>query len=174
MDVSQYLTYFIGNLSKAYDEALSDLSDEQLYFVPNDNCCHIAFHAWHFIRTEDNIINFVCQDRKPPVWIRQELPQKWGLPKVAQGTGMARAEACAMRLPSLDSFLQYARDVWADIELYLANADMDELQSIVNVVPFGEGPKIHHLVQTILTHGHRHLGQIMALRSVQGLQGEAD
>ena len=174
MNINQLLTHFIGNLNKGYEEALSDLNDEQLYFMPNDNCCHIAFHAWHFIRTEDNIINFVCQNRKPPVWIRQGLPEKWGLPKVAQGTGMAHAEACAIRLPSLDSFIQYARDVWADIEPYLANADMSEIESIVKVEPFGEQPKIHHILQTIITHGHRHLGQIMTLRSVQGLQGEAD
>jgi uncharacterized damage-inducible protein DinB len=173
MNINQYLTHFIGILNRQYEEALTDLNDAQLYFLPNDSCCHIAFHAWHFIRTEDNIINFVCQDRKPPVWIRQGLPEKWGLPKTAQGTGMAYAEACAMRLPSLEAFLQYARDVWIDIEPYLANASKEELESVVKVLPFGERPKLHHIVQTIVTHGHRHLGQIMALRSVQGLKGES-
>ena len=173
MDANQYLTHFIGNLNKDYQESIADLNDGQLYFLPNDNCCHIAFHAWHFIRTEDNVINFVCQDRKPPIWIRQGLPEKWKLPKVAQGTGMAHAAACAMRLPSLDSFIQYAMDVWADIESYLANASMAELQRVAKVLPFGERPKLCHIVQTIINHGNRHLGQIMVIRSLQGLQGES-
>lgn len=172
MNINECLTHFIGNLNQDYQEALTDLNDEQLYFLPNDNCCHIAFHSWHFIRTEDNIINFVCQGRKPPVWLRQGLPEKWGLPKVEQGTGMARAEALALRLPGLESFLQYAKDVWTDIEPYLANASQDELQSSARVVPFGERTKLEHIVQTVITHGNRHLGQVIALRSVQGLRGE--
>ncbi len=171
--INAYLTHFIGNLNADYQDSISNLSNEQLYFLPNDNCCHIAFHAWHFVRTEDNIINFVCQNRKPPVWIRQGLFEKWGLPKVAQGTGMARAEANALRLPSLNEFLQYARDVWTDIEPYLANISEEELQTRVLVQGQGEQTKLRHIMQTVMTHGNRHLGQIMVLRSLQGLSGES-
>jgi DinB superfamily len=171
--INEYLTHFIGNLNADYQDSISNLSDEQLYFLPNDNCCHIAFHAWHFVRTEDNIINFVCQNRKPPVWIRQSLFEKWGLPRVAQGTGMARSEAIALRLPGLSAFLQYARDVWTDIEPYLANISEEELQVRVLVQGEGEQTKLRQIMQTVMTHGNRHLGQIMALRSLQGLQGES-
>ncbi len=173
MNINQYLTHFIGYLNKQYEEALTDLSDEQLYFLANDNCCHIAFHAWHFVRTEDNIINFVCQDRKPPVWIRQGLPEKWGLSRVAQGTGMQLAESRALRLPSRDAFVQYIRDVWTDIEPYLASSSNEELQSITRVQHWGELPKLQHIGQTIIAHGNGHLGQIMALRAIQGLRGDA-
>lgn len=173
MNINEYLTHFIGELNKGYEEALTDLTNEQLYFLPSENCCHIAFHAWHFVRTEDNIINFVCQDRKQPVWTRQGLPEKWGLPRVAQGTGMELAEARALRLPSLDAIIQYLRDVWTDIEPYLANSSDEELQSITRVQHWGERPKLMHIGQTIITHGNGHLGQIMALRAMQGLPGDA-
>ncbi|MBI3953072.1 MAG: DinB family protein [Chloroflexi bacterium] len=172
MDTNEYLTHFIGNLNRQYEEALADLTDAQLYFLPNDQCCHIAWHAWHWVRTQDNIVNFICQDRKPPVWTRQGLPEKWGLPKVAQGTGMERAEALALRLPGRDAFLQYLRDVWADAEPYLGKVSAAELQTLTRVNPFGERPKLQHIGQTIIAHGNGHLGQIIALRSVQGLRGD--
>lgn len=173
MNINEYLVHFVGDLNRQFEEALADLADGQLYFLPNDHCCHIAWHAWHWVRTQDNIVNFVCQERKPPVWIRQALPEKWGLPKVAQGTGMERAEALALRLPSRGVFLQYLRDVWADAEPYLAKVSEQELQAVTKVLPFGERPKLQHLGQTIIAHGNGHLGQIMALRSIQGLRGDA-
>jgi hypothetical protein len=173
VDINQCLTHFIGGLNRDLQAALTGLTDEHLYYLPNENCCHIAFHAWHFLRTEDNIINFACQDRKMPLWIRQSLPEKWGLPRVAQGTGMTAQDANALRLPSLDSLIQYSLDIWTDVEPYLAGASTDELQSIARVPPAGERPKLQHIVQTVLAHGNRHLGQIIVLRSLQGLQGES-
>jgi hypothetical protein len=173
MIINECLTHFIDNLNKDYLRALDGLTDGQLYFLPNDNCNHIAFHAWHFIRTEDNVINFVCQDRKSPVWIRQGLPEKWGFPKVAQGTGMAHAEANLLRLPDLKSLTQYIRDVWTDVEPYLANSSQAEMESLALIRGSGEQPKLHVIMQTVVTHGSRHLGQIIMLRSLQGLQDES-
>ena len=173
MVMNEYLTHFIGNLNADYQDAIGNLIDEQLYFLPNDNCCHIAFHAWHFVRTEDNIINFVCQNRKPPVWIRQTLFEKWNLPKVAQGTGMARSEANALRLPSLSAFCSTPRRLDRVSEPYLANISEEELQITVLVKGQGEQTKLRQIMQTVITHGNRHLGQIMVLRSLQGLPGES-
>lgn len=172
MDFNEYLVHFSGNLAQQYEEALAGLSDAQLYLLPNDNCCHIAFHAWHWARTLDNVVNFVCQERKPPVWIRQGLPEKWGLPKVAQGTGMPLAEARALRVPGGAALGQYIRDVWADVEPYLASARAAELQAVTKVLPFGERPKLQHIGQTVIAHGNGHLGQIYVLRALQGLRGD--
>lgn len=172
MDINQFLTYFTGELNKGYEEALAGLTDEELYFLPGQNTCHIAFHAWHFARTEDNVINFVCQDRKMPVWVRQALHEKWKLPKVSQGTGMAIEEARAMRLPGVDALVRYIRDTWADIEPYLCSVSREELQGIVDIRPWGDKTRLQHIGRTIIAHGNDHLGQIKTLRAIQGLQGD--
>lgn len=172
MDINQFLAHFIGELNKEYQQALTCLTDEQLYFLPNQSSCHIAFHAWHFARTEDNVVNFICQDRKPPVWVRQELHEKWGLPKVTQGTGMSLAEARALRVPGANALIQYIGDIWADVEPYLRGASAQELQSISNIQRFGDLPKLQHIGRTIIAHGGDHLGQIKVLRCLQGLPGD--
>ncbi|MBI2859640.1 MAG: DinB family protein, partial [Chloroflexi bacterium] len=173
MDINGFLTYFIGELNRQYEHNLDGLSEEQLYFLPSADSCHIAFHAWHFARTEDNVLNFICQDRKSTVWVRQGLHERWGLPKVTQGTGMPLAEAQALRVPGADSLIKYIRDTWADVEPYLAGASMEELQGIANIRLFGDRPKLHHIGHTIMAHGNEHLGQINVLRTLQGLQGVA-
>ncbi len=173
MDINQFLTHFVGELNTGYEQALAGLSAEQLYFLPNEKSCHIAFHAWHFARTEDNVINFICQNRKSPVWLKQGLHEKWGLPKVSQGTGMSLEEAQALRLPGADALIKYLRDTWADVEPYLRSASADELQSMAYIQRFGDRPKLQHIGRTIIAHGSDHLGQIRVLRSLLGLQGDS-
>ncbi|MBI2857588.1 MAG: DinB family protein [Chloroflexi bacterium] len=172
MTINQFLTFFVGEANKGYEQALQGLTDAQFYFLPNENSVHIAFHAWHFARTEDNVINFICQGRKAPIWVRQGLYEKWGLPKVTQGTGMALAEARAMRLPSVDALLQYLKDVWADVEPYLSQATETDLSADALIQAFGNRPKMQQIGQTIIFHGADHLGQIKTLRTIQGLAGD--
>ena len=108
MQETAFLHHFVGKLHDDMAAAVGDLSDDQLYHHPQGGV-HAAFHAWHIIRTADNVFNFVCQDRNPPVWIRQNLHEAWGLPKAAQGTGMDLAEAQALRLPSNDALPEVHR-----------------------------------------------------------------
>lgn len=129
MDVQAYLRHFIGLLHRQYEQALADLTEEQCYFRPSATTNHIAFTAWHWVRTEDNVINFALQ-RRPTVWLERGLDTAWGLPKAAQGTGMPREEAQALRLPSIAVFLDYARAVWAATDRYLDTVTPEELSRI--------------------------------------------
>ena len=169
-DINAYLVHFVTDLNQQYATVLSSLSDQHLYHVPNDRSNHIVFNAWHWLRTEDNILNFVFQDRKPPLWLRQELHEKWDLPKVAQGTGMSDEDARALRVPSGEALAQYARDVLQDVLPYLQSSSADELATVTKVVPWGELPKVQHIGQVIIAHGYGHLGQIDATRAALDLE----
>ncbi|HEY7295981.1 MAG TPA: DinB family protein [Dehalococcoidia bacterium] len=87
MEIRDYLRHFIDQLHENYGKALEDLSPDQWRYRPGPETNHIAFTAWHWVRTEDNVVNFVLQ-RKSTVWLDMGLDQKWQLPKAAQGTGM--------------------------------------------------------------------------------------
>ncbi|MEE9277830.1 MAG: DinB family protein [Dehalococcoidia bacterium] len=170
--VNEYLVHFIGRLNEQYAEAVADLTDEQLYYRVNDETCHIAFHTWHWLRTEDNVLNFVCQDRKAPLWLRRNLHEAWKLPKIDQGTGMDRADAHALRVPSAEALAQYARDVQQDVLPYLQSVSEEGLQTVTKVVPFGERTKLQHIGETLIAHGNGHRGQINVMRALQGLSGD--
>ena len=170
MDTREFLKYFTGVLHGGYDGALSDLSEEQFYFRPSDRTNHIAFTAWHWVRTEDNIVQFALQ-RQQTVWLADGLDERWGLPRIAQGTGMSPEEAGAMRLPSVSAFLDYARKVWASTDRYMESITTEELSRITKVSPFGEIPVAQAMGQTIIAHGNQHLGEIWLVRELQGLKG---
>lgn len=171
--LNEYLAHFVGELNRRYAEALEELSAEQLYFRINDETNHIGFIAWHWLRTQDNILNFICQERKPTVWLRQDLNAKWGLPKAAQGTGMERREAHALEVPDAAALVDYARAVNADVQPYLQGVTGEDLERMLKVNPWGERPTLQHIGQTVIAHGSAHLGQIHMLRAAQTLPGEA-
>ncbi len=174
MNVQELLIHFMQSLHDGYIAALDDLTDEQLNWRYNDEAVSPGFHAWHYIRTKDNIVNFVCQDRKPPVWLRKGLNESWNFPKVAQGTDMARDEAHELLIPSATQLIAYFNDVHDDVLGYL-NASTDaDLAETVRVVQFGHQAKSQQIMQTCIAHGNGHLGQILNTRTVMGHPARID
>ena len=156
---------------EAWDKALGDLTPDQLHFRPAGQGNHIGFIAWHYIRTEDNIVQFVLQNRKPTVWMDGGFDQKFNLPRTAQGTGMPAAEATQLRLPAVDQWLMYQRGVWQATDTWLTSLGEADLQRLVNFKPFGEVTVMTALRIPIVNHGFMHIGQVQHLRQLQGLRG---
>ncbi len=99
------------------------------------------------------------------------LDEKWGLPKVDQGTGMDPEVAHALRFPEAERLAQYGRDV-RDAVLSRVEAMSDEyLQTLNRVVPWGEITRLEAIGQTIISHGNGHLGQIDLARTMLGKPG---
>src|SRR5262247_3473153 len=91
-----------GNL----DKQLENITPDQLHAVPagNPKVNTIAWGLWHYARTEDNVVRYLLQDRRPTVWGEGGYAEKLGLPPVAQGTGMTVAEAQGLRIKDLGLF----------------------------------------------------------------------
>jgi len=170
MKLADFLRSNIRNEHNMLDQAMKDLTPEQMHFVPPGTTAnHIGFTIWHYVRTEDNIVQFILQDRKPTMWVAGNYHEKWGLEKVAQGTGMTLEQAQSMRLPAIDQWMEYQRSVWKATDDYLGSVDDASLDRTVKVMPFGEIPAHRALSMPLLTHGHGHLGEICVLRVLQGL-----
>ena len=156
---------------EAWDNALGDLTPDQMHFRPNGQGNHIAFITWHYVRTEDNIVQFVFQNRKPTVWIEGGYDQKFGLPRTAQGTGMPLADAAQLRLPAVDQWLAYQRAVWQATDSWINSLTEADLQRQVSFKPLGNTTVMTAMRIPIVNHGFQHLGQVQYLRQLQGLRG---
>ena len=168
--IAQFLQDAFRNQHNMLDEAASDLTPEQLHWAPPDsNANHIAFTLWHYVRTEDNVVQFVLQGRKPTVWLEGGFQEKFGLDRIAQGTGMTTEDAHALRIPSIEEWMAYQQAVWQATDGYLSSVSGEALEEIVKVRPFPDMPRQRTLSVTCLTHGHAHLGEICILRVLQGL-----
>lgn len=165
---------FIGSdlkrMHTMLDTMMADLTPEQLHAVPGGHpkANTIAWGFWHYARTEDNVVRFVLQNRRPTVWAEGGYAEKLGLPPVAQGTGMSTAEAQALRLKDVAVFKDYMRKVWASTEDFIAKVSPADLDTVITVKPLGDMPKIRALGQTCLSHGMTHVGEIELARTLVG------
>ena len=169
--LAEFIHAELTRLHRGLDKALTDLTPEQLHTVPGGHpkANTIAWGLWHYARTEDNVVRYVLQERRPPVWTEGGYAEKLGLPPVAQGTGMPTAEAQALRIKDVQLFTEYVKKVWASTDEFFAKADAAQLDRTVTIKPLGEMEAIRALGQVCLTHGMIHFGEIELARTLVGV-----
>jgi hypothetical protein len=147
--------------------SVADLTPEQLNHQPSERAHSIGWDIWHVVRTVDNVILFVF-DREQPVWLREGFDVRFGLPKVAQGTGMTDEEARALRFPPPADFVPYIEAVRDVVVPRLAAMTDDYLAVPTTVRPWGEQPRAEHVMQVVVAHGNGHLGRCSLARALLG------
>ena len=170
MDQRQYLVHFVRHMLDGIAQSIEDLSVEDLHFRPHEHSNSMGFDAWHVFRTADNIVHFAFE-RAQPIWLQQGLDERWGLPRLAQGTGMEPQEAYALRFPDPAALAQYGRDVRDAILPRIEAMDDDYLQTVTRVVPYGDITRLEAIGQTLIAHGNNHLGRIDLARALLGKSG---
>jgi hypothetical protein len=170
MTLLESLTIDLRRLHEALDKSFAGLTVEQLHTVPagHPKANTIAWNIWHYVRTEDNVIRFVLQNKRPTVWVEGGYPDKLGLHPAAQGTGMSTEEAQALRLKDPALFAEYMRKVWASTEEYVKAVSPAELDRLVTLRFVGEMPVARVLGMVGVTHGFTHFGEIELARTLVG------
>jgi hypothetical protein len=171
MSAQQLLRTSLRSMHELLDKAVEGMTAEQLNFRPQEGGVSGFFSLWHYVRTEDNIINWVTQ-HKPTVWLDGGYNEVFGLPANSQGTGMTADEANAVRVTDVPRWHEYQQKVWAATDAYLASmspAEFDERK--VTIKPLGEMSLWNGIYGVCLSHGYRHVGEIEYVRGVQGLGG---
>jgi hypothetical protein len=170
MTLLESLTIDLKRLHEALDGSLKGLTPQQLHAVPagHPKANTIAWNVWHYVRTEDNVVRFVLQNRRPTVWLEGGYADKLGLPPVAQGTGMTTEEAQALRIKDVPLFTEYVKKVWASTDDYLKTLTPTELDRVVAMKFVGEMPLARVLASVGVTHGFTHFGEIDLARTLVG------
>jgi hypothetical protein len=163
----------LARLHASFDKVLQELTPEQLHQVPagHPRANHTAWNVWHYVRTEDNVVQFVLQNKKPTVWLEGGYPDKLGLQALhpaAQGTGMSTQEAQALRLRDIPLFAGYMKKVWASTDQYLAAVKPADLERVIPMKFVGEMTAVRVLAFVGVTHGFTHFGEIELARTLVG------
>jgi hypothetical protein len=153
------------------DKAAGDMTAEKLNFRPSEGGVTPFFSLWHYVRTEDNIVNFVIQGTQT-VWLDGGYDVRFGLHRTAQGTGMSDAQAQEIRINDVDLWREYQSRVWQATDQFLEVLTVDDLEAKrVTIKPMGEMSLWSGLNSMCLTHGYRHVGEIEYARGIIGLGG---
>lgn len=167
-DIRELLIDGIDQLHDWMDGSIRDLTLEQLNWNPDGKTISAGFAVWHVVRTQDNITNFVMQ-RKTPIWLEQGYVEKFGLPKVEQGTGMPNDDARDLQINDLALLREYGTAVNDCVKDYLKDVDMATLEEVQMIKPLGEMPKWKVFRQVCMTHGFMHLGEVNANKGLMGM-----
>jgi hypothetical protein len=170
MTAAEFIHADLRRLHGMLDAMLTDITEAQLHAVPGGHpeANTIAWQLFHVVRTEDNVVRFVLQNRRSPVWTEGGYAEKLGLPPVAQGTGMPAAEAQALRIRDLALFREYMQKVWASTDELFAKAGPGFFDQTVTIKPLGQMPAVRALGQVCLGHGMLHAGQMELARALVG------
>lgn len=153
------------------DKAHEDMNADHWNFRPQEGGLSPFFSIWHYVRTEDNIVNYVVQG-KSTVWLDGGYDEVFELPRTSQGTGMTEAEAHAVTINDPDRWLEYQQKVWAATDAYLGSMSPEEFEARkVTIKPLGEMSLWQGLYGVCLSHGYRHVGEIEYARGILGLGG---
>jgi DinB family protein len=170
MTLLEALTADLKRMHATYDKAIDGITAEQLHAVPagHAKANTIAWNIWHYVRTEDNVVRFVLQNRRPTVWGEGGYPEKLGLHPAAQGTGMSAEEAQALRIKDIPLFARYMKEVWASSGEYVASLKEADLDRVIAMKFVGDMPLARVLGMVAITHGYTHLGEIDLARTLVG------
>ena len=172
MTAAEFVHTELKRLHRMFDTSLAELTPEQLHAVPagSPKANHIAWNLWHVARTEDNVVRFVVQNRRPTVWAEGGYADKLGLPPVNQGTGMSTEDAHALRIKDVGLFREYMQQVWVSTDAFVAMADAAAFARTVTVKPLGDMPVVRALGQICVSHAMTHVGEMELARMLVGAQ----
>ena len=171
MNATDAMATGLSSMHDMLDSAVERMTADQLNFRASEGGISAFFSLWHYVRTEDNIVNFVIQHQNT-VWLEGGYDQRFGLPRTAQGTGMTDEEALAVRIEDVAGWLEYQQQVWTATDAYLETLDADSMEDVkVTIKPVGEMSLWQGLWGMCLSHGYRHVGEIEFARGIQGLGG---
>lgn len=151
-----------------FDEALlGDLTEETLNWTPPGAANSIGVTLLHIAGGNDYFLQ-ECIQQKPLVWFSGGWAEKIGLPIPPGGVPESWQTAKTTPLP-LEPVLAYYRAVCTVMNTYfdqLTDAEIDR-----PVMMFGQPSTVGESLVSIILHATGHLGEVSALKGVQGLQG---
>lgn len=168
MTAVDYIRIELKRLHGMLDKTLDDITDAQVHQVPGAKVNTVAWNLFHVVRTEDNIVRFVLQDRRSPVWVEGGYAEKFGLPPVANGTGMSTEDAQGLRIKDLALWKEYQAKVWASTEELFDQAPAGFWDRVMNIKFVGELPAWRAVAQICMIHGFMHAGQLETARTLVG------
>lgn len=166
MKAIEFIQSAVAELHGAMIEDVKVLSQEHLAWKPAPKANPIGFLFWHYMRTEDNMIQGL--QGKPSIWESDKWFEKLGMDAKAQGTGFQEPEVEKVAALPLSELMAYAERVTQSTTDYLKSLDDARLDHALN--PERPRRTIGMMLRNfVIAHGWWHLGEIKYLKGMQGM-----
>ena len=161
------LTYAYEQVEETFTSTVEGLDADDLARRVQPGANPIGWLAWHLLRVQDDHVADVAGTEQ--VWTADGWAGRFGLPvaDAATGYGMSDEEVDAVRVPSADLLLGYARAVHARTAHFLAGLSDEDLDRVVDTnwdPPVTLGVRL----VSVLSDDLQHLGQAAYVRGLLG------
>lgn len=132
MDVREVLEDAVGRVDENVPAVVSDLSAEQLAWVPGPGANSIGWLVWHLARVQDSHVTELLGGDE--VWASGDWAKRFGLDPDPENTGYGHRadEVAAVRADGPEALTDYYDAVRARFGEVLATVDADGLDRIVD------------------------------------------
>ena len=167
MNVQETVKLQLGFWHGALNGIMGDCGDALNKAVPGATITSISSVYAHMVWSEDMIVNGMLQG-KPHIFSAGGWEAKTGTVFPGEQPSIGDwAKSFKMDYPK---FKEYADAVFAGTDAYLSSVSDADLQEKTQT-PIGEQTKGWFLATILATHLPQHIGEIAALKGVQGLKG---
>lgn len=178
INVNEVLRETFQQAFNLLEVTMSDVTTEQLHWVPPGNMNPIGATYVHILLSHDGLVNGMLR-KKPPIFLTPTWKDNIGLsempPMPGPGTqGLPDWSDWARRVQiDMEPLKTYAQALYTDMDEYLASLSSEELHQIVDAsnAGMGEMPLVKYLILIILGHANIHCGEICSLKGLQGMNG---
>ena len=167
MNAQEAVRSQLGFWHQVGNTVMGDCADSLNSRLPNANVGSIASIYAHAVFAEDGIVNGMFQS-KPTLFQSGGWDAKTGV-KAPDSPRQTPEWAAGVKM-DLATFQEYAKQVFAQTDAYLAGLPDAEMDRKVQG-PVGETTLGSILVNVLGPHYQQHIGEIAALKGVQGLKG---
>ena len=166
MDALSLFRYQLGQSHRILDTVIRDLTDEELHRkLPGSTINPIAAIYVHVLTSEDNFIHTECQE-KPGIFESEGWGERLAVTRIGRQTAEWGGQVQIVKHLARE----YAHAVFDETEAYLALLQPSAFDQLVST-RLGEMPRGEALASFVLWHQMGHVGEMAALKGVQGLQG---
>jgi hypothetical protein len=168
MNIFEYIQRSFAGLRRTVDSTMKDMTAELFNWAPPGTANTISATFVHFMHTEDRFIHSIIQD-KATIWESGEWSSKTGIQKPPEiGEDWSGFKKMKVNLQLLQ---EYKAAVWAATDTYLAGLTQEELDRMVK---FANGERtVAEMLMLAVSQAHGHMGEIAALKGIQGVKGLA-
>ena len=110
MNEIQILKSGLKSMHNLLDKAVGDMTPQQWNYWPHEGGVSAFFSLWHYVRTEDNIINYVIK-KENTIWLANEYNISFNLHRTSQGTGMTYEQAKEVSISNIALWSEYQQQV---------------------------------------------------------------
>lgn len=163
------------NLSTSHDafsKTVADMTQENADYVP-PGIMHPIGERWaHLVMAEDMLLhNFVTQ--ATPLFAQDWAGRTGFAADITMLIAQTSDAARAFRVDDLNALREYMRAVFENTQSFINNANPELLETNVDmsVIGYGQVPFPVWFSTFIVGHIHDVMGEISALKGLQGLKG---